>query len=147
MGRTIGAVIAGYLVMFALVFVSFSLAFLVMGAAGAFAAGTYEASGLWLTTSFVLALVAAIAGGRVAAVVGRGARAVRWLAVFVAVIGLAMALPMVFTPGPANVPRPDRVGVMEAMQNARQPGWVALLNPVIGAIGVLVGGRATGLKA
>jgi hypothetical protein len=30
---------------------------------------------------------------------------------------------------------------MEAMQEAIQPVWMALLNPVIGAVGVLLGGR------
>lgn len=30
------------------------------------------------------------------------------------------------------------------MQNARQPMWVALLNPLLGAIGVVVGARMKG---
>jgi hypothetical protein len=31
------------------------------------------------------------------------------------------------------------VANMEAMQKARTPGWVALMNPLIGAVGVMVG--------
>jgi hypothetical protein len=30
---------------------------------------------------------------------------------------------------------------MEAMQNAKQPAWIVLLNPLLGAAGVLVGAR------
>jgi hypothetical protein len=34
------------------------------------------------------------------------------------------------------------MSMFEAMQQAQTPVWVMLLNPVIGAIGVLVGGGA-----
>jgi hypothetical protein len=33
------------------------------------------------------------------------------------------------------------VGNMEAMMNARQPAWIALLNHLIGAVGVMLGSR------
>lgn len=37
--------------------------------------------------------------------------------------------------------REASAGNLEAMTNARQPGWVAVLNPIIGAIGVMLGAR------
>ena len=42
----------------------------------------------------------------------------------------------------AVAPRTGEVGNIEAMQSARTPLVVLLLNPLIGAVGVLVGGRA-----
>jgi hypothetical protein len=40
-------------------------------------------------------------------------------------------------------PRGADVGRFEAMEKARQPGWLALLDPLIGASGVLLGRRLT----
>ena len=39
------------------------------------------------------------------------------------------------------------LGVLfEAMTKAKQPKWVALVNPLIGAAGVLLGGRRQGAR-
>ena len=42
--------------------------------------------------------------------------------------------------GPDEV-RGSEVGNLEAMTKAKQPAWTALLNPLIGVAGTLVGGR------
>lgn len=143
--RIAGAIMLAYVVMFALVFVTFTLAYLAMGADGAFKQGTYEVSGLWLAASMILGLVAAVAGGYVCAVVGRSARAPLALAVVVLVIGFGLAFTNSGAPD-ADTPevRADDVGNFEAMQSARQPTWLTMVNPVIGAIGVLIGGRLRG---
>lgn len=139
--RTIGGVIVGYVVMFLLVFVIFSLAYLSLGADGAFKPGLYEVSSLWLVISFAVGLIAAIAGGFVCALIAQNTKASLALAGLVLVLGLLSAIPVLT----ANDNRPQirtaSVGNMEAMMNARQPSWVALLNPLIGAIGVLFGAR------
>jgi hypothetical protein len=140
MVRSILAVVAGYLAMGLLVFVLFSAAYLLMGADGAFRPGTYEVSALWLASSFVLGLVAALVGGYVCAVVARGGRAPLALACLVLILGLvAFALSQRGDGGDAV--RAGRVSNSEARQRARTPAWVALLNPVVGAAGVLVGAR------
>jgi hypothetical protein len=62
------------------------------------------------------------------------------LAGLVLVLGLLMAVPVLLAP--KEDPPPIREGGMsnlEAMTQARQPGWVALINPVIGVFGVLAG--------
>lgn len=139
--RSIGGVIAGYVVMALLIFLTFSAAYLLMGANGAFQPETYEVSNLWLVTSFLLALVAAIVGGYVCALIAGKSRAPVVLAVLVVCLGVLAAVPALraSNAGRDRLTRPAEVSNMQAMQNAVQPGWVALLNPFVGAAAVLLG--------
>jgi hypothetical protein len=143
MARTIASVVVGYLVMFAVVFGIFSMAYLAMGTDRAFKPGTYDVSATWLVTSFVLGFVAAVIAGLVCAALARSANGPRALAAVVVVLGVLMAIPTLSAPpGPAT--RDAAVANLEAMRNARTPAWVAFLNPVIGAAGVLLGGSRRG---
>ncbi|MGH9817113.1 MAG: hypothetical protein ACRD5F_06950 [Candidatus Acidiferrales bacterium] len=148
MGRLILAVVLGYVVMFAFVFLTFSGAYLVMGADGAFQPGTYEASTQWLVVSFVLGFIGAMAGGCTAVWIARKMTPAHALAVVALILGFAMAGAMAMAPADSRpTVRTGDVPSMEAMQNARQPMWVALLNPLVGAIGVIVGARMKGAPA
>ncbi len=138
----IGGVILGYVVMAALILATFTGAYLVMGADAAFRPMTYEPSSLWIVVSFILGLAAAVGGGWVCAAVARDGRAPWLLAFLVLVLGLLLALPGLRRP-PTTEPRLGNVSNMEAMSKAYTPAWIALLNPVIGAAGALVGGRLT----
>lgn len=140
MGRLIGGVVAGYLLIFVLVFVSFSLGYLVVGVDGAFQPGTYDVSALWILISFALGFGAAVAGGVVCAAIARTPTGPRSLAVVVLVLGFLLAIPVVLGASEAPAVREASVGALAAMQNARQPVWIALLNPIVGAVGVLLGG-------
>ncbi len=140
MFRSIAAVVVGYLVMFLLVFTLFTAAYLAMGTEAAFTPGTYEVSTLWVVISFVLGLVAALVGGYVCAAIARRGKAPLALAALVLGLGLLFAIPVLTAPK-ASAPRAGGVPNLEAMQNARTPGWVALLNPFVGAVGVLLGAR------
>ena len=140
MGRIIGAVVVGYVVMALLIFGTFTLAYLAMGADGAFKPSSYDATPLWLATSFALGLLAAVVAGFVCASIAKGTKAPAILAGAVLVLGLLMAIP-VLTARIANSPkvRSSEVGNMDAMMDAEQPAWVALLNPFVGAAGTLLG--------
>jgi len=140
MGRLFGSVIVGYIVMFCVVFLTFSGAYLALGPDRAFLPGSYDASTLWNVLSVVLGFVAAVIGGMVCAMIAQDARGPKWLAGLVLVVGLAFAIP-VLRQAPVSEPRTAGVGNMEAMGKARQTPWTALLNPVIGVLGVIVGGR------
>lgn len=144
MGRIVGGVIAGYLTMFVGVFVLFSLAWMALGAEGAFQTGSWDVSAAWIGLSIVIGFLAAVAGGYVCGVIAKNPRGAQALVVVVLVLGLLMALPVLFGGG-IEVPgaRPDSVGMFEAMQQAQQPGWIALLNPLLGALGVVIGARVT----
>lgn len=138
--RTIGGVILGYLTMAVLVFATFTVAYVAMGAEGAFEPGSYQVTPLWLVTSFVLGFLAALTGGLICAGVARSPKAPLVLAGIVLALGLLLAIPALTASNEVK-PREGAVGNFDAMQNAQQPGWVALLTPVLGAAGVFLGGR------
>ena len=86
--RSILGGIAGYVVMFILIFVMFTALYLGLGADRAFTPGTYQVSVLWIAVSTVLGTIAAIAGGYIAALAGKGMTAVKVLAGIILVMGL-----------------------------------------------------------
>lgn len=139
MARKIIGVIVGYIVMAAFVFITFSVTFLILGTEGAFQAGSYDVSNAWIVASIVLGFIAALLGGLVCQLIGRSAKASMVLAGLVLVLGIAMAIPTLSQEG--SVPRSGSVDTMEAMANAYQPPWLAFLNPLIGAVGVVLGSR------
>jgi hypothetical protein len=141
MGRTVASVIVGYLAMFAVVFLSLSLAYLTMGQERVFQPGSYDVSAAWLAVMFAVSLAAALAGGFVCASIATSPKAPVALAVVVVVLGILSAIPALM-PLPAPQPRQGDVGNIEAMNNARQPAWVALLLPVIGAGGAIAGAKS-----
>jgi len=145
MMRSLGGVVLGYLVMAAFVILSLFFASRIMGADLVFRPGVFDVSGLWIITSIVLGLIAAVLGGYVCAAVARNVGAPKMLAVVVIVLGVVLALPVVTGDAP-TLPREATVASSEAMQSARQPGWLALLNPLIGAVGVLWGARLKGAR-
>ncbi len=140
MMRSIGAVLLGYLTMFALVFGCFTAAFLILGPNGAFEPGTFDISPTWIVVWFVVSLAAAIAGGFVCARISKMPKPPIVLAGIVFVLGLLSAIPVLTTTVETRE-RPAEVSNMDAMMNARQPTWIALATPVLGAFGVLVGAR------
>ena len=147
MWRAIFGVILGYVTMGLLVFLTFTIAYLAMGTERAFQPGTYDVTALWLVVSFALSLLAAAAGGYVCALIAKNARATFALAGLVVVLGLLFAVPVLMNAGGEQPARSEQVGNLDAMQRAQQPAWVALLNPLVGAAGVLLGGRRKNERA
>jgi hypothetical protein len=138
--KTILAVIVGYVAMAVVVFVVFTGLYAAMGADRAFQPGTYDPSALWIICSLLVSLFAAVVGGMVAARMG-GRSAAKALAILVVVLGVGLAWPAINAPAdtlPAI--RAGDVPNMEAMRNTRQPAWVALALPFVGAAGVMIGG-------
>ena len=142
MPRLIGAVLLGYIAMVIIVFCGMSLAWLALGPDGAFQTGVYDVTTTWILVSFAIGLFAAVGGGWLARLVTQDARGPRVLAGFVVVIGIVLAIPALTSAGPEAATRPDVVPMFEAIGSARTPLWVMLVNPLIGALGVLIGGRA-----
>ena len=140
--RTIGGAVLGYVAMALAVFCGLTAVYLLMGADRAFQPGVYDVSLLWMIVSIIVGFAAAFLGGRVAVGVARSVKGPRILAGIVVVLGVALALSTLGAEPVAEAVRAAGVGPMEAMSAARTPFWMMLLNPVIGAVGVLVGGRA-----
>lgn len=142
MWRAIGAVIVGYLTIFVFTFITFSAAYLGMGTERAFQPGSYEVTGLWLAVSFVLGFAGAVAGGWVCAAIARNTTPVMVLAGLVLALGILVAMAVASSGAPTGpTTRSSEVGNLEAMRHARQPLWVALINPVVGVAGVMLGAQ------
>ncbi len=139
--RLAGGVVVGYLAMALVVFGTFSLAFQLMGAEDAFRPGSYEVSIAWAVTSLLLGFIAALGGGWISITFARSRIAPRVLAGIVVILGMAAAMPALTRGEEEPPPREETVDATEAMANARQPVWLALLNPLVGVTGVLLGAR------
>jgi hypothetical protein len=147
MGRKIIGVIVGYVAMAAFVFISFTILYLILGPEGSFQPGTYQVSVTWLVLSLVLGLIAAIIGGLVCMIIAKDKSAALWLAGLVLVLGIVLAIPQLsVSEEEMNKVREGNVDNMEAMQNAKQPPLTLILNPIIGAIGVIAGSRLKKMK-
>ena len=146
MGRIIGGVVGGYAAMFAMVMALFSVLWMVMGPSGAFKAESWDVSMMWVLATIALGIVAAIAGGYVCVAIANDGRAIVWLIGVVLVLGVWSAIATMGEPGVGLGVRPESMGMFEAMSNARQPTWVAFLNPLLGVVGTLIGARMRGLK-
>ena len=139
MVRGILGVVAGYVAMALLIFLMFSIAYLAMGANRAFNPGSFDPTLFWIVISFFLSFVAALVGGYTCAAIARSKRAAQVLAGLVLVLGIIVAIPALTSGDTRPNNRTGDVPNIEAMQKARTPGWVALMNPLIGAVGVMVG--------
>ncbi len=142
MGRVIGGVVLGYIAMFAAVFLALTVIYLLMGADNAFQPESFAPSMIWLVIMTIVSFGAAVLGGLVCARIAPNSRAPIGLVVLVVVMGLISAAGSFQAPDPdVSTVRDGKLGNMEAMMQARTPAWVAILNPVIGAVGVMVGAR------
>ena len=142
MARKISGVIVGYITIFLIVFISYTILFLILGPDGAFQSGSYQVTTTWIILSFMLGLIAAILGGLVCVLIAKDRKTALWLAGFVLVLGFVLAIPALSVTDEAlNKVRDGNVDNMEAMQNAKQPPITIVLNPIIGAIGVIAGSR------
>lgn len=142
MVRNILGVIVGYLAMSIFVFATFTVFYLAIGTEGAFEAGTFKVSTLWIIGSIILSIIAALLGGWVCALISKNQKAGMVLAAIVLVLGIIFAIPALnASEEEMNKVREGSVSNMDAMQNAKQPPVSALLNPLIGAVGVFIGSR------
>jgi len=141
MARSIIAVVASYLIMFVLIFVAFTAEYMLMGTNHAFRTGTFAASYRWIAAAFVINFVVAVIGGFICAAIAKGGKAPLALAIVVFVLGLGLAIPALVIEH-KNAPRPaGEIPMFEAMQKAEEPRWVPFTFPIIGALGVLIGGK------
>lgn len=141
--RSILAVILEYIVMFAVVVVGLSAAFIALGTDRSFQPGTYDITPLWGGIMMGIGLLAALIGGVGCALIARrGSKAPVGLAVFVVIMGVLSAVMAMGAEDPGS--RAADVPTFEAASKAQQPMWTLVANPVVGVIGVLLGAKLTG---
>ena len=147
--RPLAAVVLGYLVVVAVIMVSFTLLWTLMGQETAFRPGTTEVTWAWLAATLPLNLAAAVAGGATAAWVARSRAlaGVLGLAGLMLVLGVAMALGQTGTPtSDAAITASAQLTAFEAAAHARQPTWAAWMFPIVGMTGALIGGGLVALR-
>lgn len=137
--RSIVAVIASYLAMAILVMGAFMGLWFGLGPDGLLQPGSFKGNMLICIAAPSIAVIGGLFGGSLCAQIGRGRNPVMALAGVVLVLGLLMAVFTLQKPYPAD-PRPDGMTVQEIMEVGREPTWVAIFNPIGGAVGVLIGG-------
>jgi hypothetical protein len=135
--RTVLAVVAGYAAMFIGVMVLFTAYFFLIGVEATYEPGSYEVTALWIIGSIILSFVAAYVGGWVCTVLARERLAAKVLAGIVLVLGVVMAF--MWTSEGAGAVRMGDVSISDAMSMSVEPRWLTLLNPFLGALGVLLG--------
>ena len=141
--KNILAAVFGYVVMFGVAFVLFSLMWLVLGAEGSFESGSWEVSGAWIGASIGLGAMVSMAGGFACSKLAASRQGVAILVALVIVVGIVSAMPDAAAVGV----RPDDVSMFDAMASAQLPTWILWLNPVIGVIAVLLGAKLEAQKS
>lgn len=140
MFKVIQATLAGYLLTAALVFLLMTACWFAMGPDKAFLPGVWDVTNTWLMMITLSGYVAAMAGGWLASRMVPDGRAWKSLMGAVVVLGLLMAIPVLSGSQPMGpLPRPDELPMFQAMSHGRQPAWLALVNPFVGALGVFRG--------
>ena len=142
MGRKILGVIAGYISMAVVVFIFFTILYIILGTEGSFEPNSFQVSMVWIIASIILGFVAAVFGGYICTWIAKDKKAAMFLAGLVLVLGIIMALPKLSAPADqANKVRSAKLSNMEAMQQAEQPASILILNPILGAVGIFFGAR------
>lgn len=140
--RSILGVIVGYISLGVVLFLLFTIAWLILGPDGSYKPASWEVSTTWLIMSFAVGLVAAIVGGIVCMLIARNMTAV-W--VMCAILLLLSAVEVIgtlaTTDDAVSEPRPDEVKMMDAMAHAEQPTIAYIVNPILGVIGVVIGAK------
>jgi hypothetical protein len=140
MVRSILGGIAGYVVLFIVMFATCTALYLSLGTDGAFQPGSYRVSMAWIVGSTVLSVIASLIAGYAASLIGNGFTAVKVLVGIILVMGAVAAL-MTVMGTDAVAARPADVPNMEAMTKAQTPLWIALISPIIAAVSAVIGGR------
>ncbi len=142
MFRIAVGVITGYLVTAIFVIVTFSLAWVILGSSFVFVPGTTSVTAGWLALTFALSFAGAVLGGFVASTLGRHPRnrSVHVLAGILLVVGLATAVLHLASPPPRLIKPPAGLTAFEAAGYATQPPWFDFVIPIVGALGVILGG-------
>ncbi len=158
--RAIASVIIGYVVIVVWVIVTMTVAWLVLGQSFAFTEGTTEITTAWSVVAIVLGFVGAIIGGVTAAAIARSPtnRPVKVLAGLVLVLGLVEGVLYLVGGDDADTVEGEvvvedeatgevgEIGVMEAASKGEPPTWYLFTMPVVGLVGVLVGGGLLGSR-
>jgi hypothetical protein len=139
--RSVLGVIVAFILFVILQVASFMTMYGLMGADWSFKPGSFQASTRWTAMQFVIIIVTSIIAGLICAAVAKGGKAPLALAAVVLVVGLGAAVLKTALRPDTHEVRIGSVSQQDARDKARPPMWVVFLGPVIGAVGVVIGGK------
>jgi hypothetical protein len=112
---------------------------LVLGTEGVFEPGTFHVKPAVTIAAVPIGFVNGMLGGFVCSSIARTRTPVIVLVCFVIVLGLAEAVVRMQKPDPG--PRAANLSFAEATFRTNPPTWFAFTHPLVGAVGILLGGR------
>lgn len=137
--RSVLGMIVGYAVISLFFFATFTGVYFALGVERIFQSDSYEVSTLWLVLSAAISLCGSILGGYFCAAISRNKRTCELFAGIVLIILVVFCIPKMRDPNPHV--RAGDVAYMDAMRLTQMPFWMHVLNPILGAAGVLLGAR------
>lgn len=138
--KSILGIIVGYVVMALFAFATFTGAYLGLGVDRVFEPDSYAVSTLWIALMIAITLVGGVLGGLVCAAISKSKTTCLVFAAIVFALSLLVAIPNIMKEHAPAV-RSGDVPNLQAMQLAQTPVWLCILNPVLGAVGILLGAR------
>ena len=137
--RSIVGMVVGYAVIFLFFLAVFTGVYFTLGVERIFQPDSYVVSRLWLGLSAAISLCGSILGGYVCAAISKSKRTCEVFAGIILIILILFCIPKMRDPTPHV--RAGEISSMDAMRLTQMPIWMHLLNPVLGAAGVLLGAR------
>ncbi len=139
--RSVLGVIVALILLVILQVASFMTMYGLMGTDWSFKPASYQPSTRWTAMQFVIIIVTSIIAGLICAAIAKGGKAPLALAAVVLVLGLGAAFLRTSLHPETHEVRIGNVSQKDARDKARHPTWVVFLGPVIGAVGVVIGGK------
>jgi hypothetical protein len=131
--------IVGYAAISVVFFAAFAGVYFTLGVERIFQSDSYEVSKLWLVLSAAISLGGSILGGYICAAISGSMRTCELFAAIVLIVLVVFCIPKLRDPNPHV--RAGDVDFADAMRLTQMPLWMHVLNPVLGAVGVLLGAR------
>jgi hypothetical protein len=140
--RSIVAVVVAYVAIAVLVMGLFTALWFGLGPDRLLVPGEWKGNLLITIAAPGITVLGGLFGGWLCAKIGRARGPVIALACVVLALGILMCYFTLQKPLPTG-PREPGLTVQQIMEKGREPTWVAVSNPIIGAAAVLLGGLCT----
>ena len=137
--KAFGIALAGYILMFVVLFATLTAMYFGLGSERAFLPGSYAVTPLWIAVFCFFQFDSGLVAGVVVSKLSRDRKVPLILAAMTLVLGIVMALPTVLGTVPDAVPRTESLTNMDAMMQAQTPVWIQLIAPALAALGVTAG--------
>ena len=137
--KAFGIALAGYLLMFVVLFATLTAMYFGLGSERTFLPGSYAVTPLWIAVFCFFQFDAGLVAGVVVSKLSRDRTVPLILAALTLVLGLVLALPALQGTVHDTAPRTGSLTNMDAMMQAQTPLWIQLIAPALAALGVNVG--------